>query len=74
MRAAASAVARISTLGAAGSGLPYLRATLPRRAFPEIWDARSFMLSHDEARGIYTPRQLSSYGFLHDRGTRKARG
>ena len=58
---------RISTLGAAGSGLSYLRGTLPKRVFPEIWDARTFMLSHDEAAGIYTPRQLSSYGFLHEK-------
>jgi len=58
---------RISTMGAAGSGLGYLRNTLQRRAFPEIWDARSFMLSDDEAAGIYTKRQLSTYGFLHEK-------
>ena len=28
---------RISTLGAADSGLPYLRGTLSKRVFPEIW-------------------------------------
>lgn len=58
---------RISTMGEAGSGLQYLRATLQRRVFPEIWDARSFMLSDDEAAGIYTKRQLSTYGFLHEK-------
>ncbi len=58
---------RISTTGMAGSGLQYLRATLQRRVYPEIWDARSFMLSDDEAAGIYTKRQLSSYGFLHEK-------
>jgi tryptophan 2,3-dioxygenase len=58
---------RISTTGMAGSGLQYLRATLNRRVFPEIWDARSFMLSDDEAAGIYTKRQLSTYGFLHEK-------
>ena len=58
---------RISTTGMAGSGLQYLRATLQRRVFPEIWDARSFMLSDDEAAGIYTKRQLSTYGFLHEK-------
>lgn len=58
---------RISTMGAAGSGLGYLRTTLQRRAFPEIWDARSFMLSDDEAAGIYTPKQLGTFGFLNEK-------
>lgn len=58
---------RISTTGMTGSGLQYLRATLQRRAFPEIWDARSFMLSDDEAAGIYTKRQLGTYGFLNEK-------
>jgi tryptophan 2,3-dioxygenase len=58
---------RISTTGMTGSGLQYLRATLNRRVFPEIWDARSFMLSDEEAAGIYTKRQLSTYGFLHEK-------
>ena len=58
---------RISTTGMTGSGLQYLRATLNRRVFPEIWDARSFMLSDDEAAGIYTKRQLGTYGFLHEK-------
>ncbi len=57
---------RISTLGSAGSGLPYLRGTVAKRAFPEIWDARTFMLSHEEARDIYTQRELSSYRFVHE--------
>ena len=57
---------RISTLGAAGSGLQYLRGTLRKRAFPEIWDARSFMLSREEAAGIFDPGQLRAYGFLHE--------
>ncbi len=57
---------RISTLGAAGSGLPYLRGTASKRVFPEIWDARTFMLSHEEAKDIYTARELSAYGFLHE--------
>ena len=55
---------RISTLGASGSGLQYLRSTLPKRAFPEIWDARSFLLSRDEAAGIYGARELGAYGFV----------
>ena len=58
---------RISTMGAAGSGLAYLRATLQRRVFPEISDARSFMLSAEEAAGIYSKRQLSTYGFLNEK-------
>lgn len=58
---------RISTLGATGSGLQYLRGTVGKRVFPEIWDARSFLLSQEEASGIYTPRQLSSYGFKHEK-------
>ena len=57
---------RISTLGAAGSGLPYLRGTVAKRAFPEIWDARTFMLSHEEAKDIYTERELSFYRFVHE--------
>ena len=57
---------RISTLGAAGSGLSYLRGTVSKRVFPEIWDARTFMLSHEEAEEIYTARELSSYRFLHE--------
>ena len=55
---------RISTLGAAGSGLAYLRDTTSKRAFPEIMDARTFMLSRAEAAGIYSPEQLRPYGFL----------
>ena len=58
---------RISTLGSAGSGLQYLRGTLPRRVFPEIWDARSFMLSNEEALTIYTQKQLGRFGFLHEK-------
>lgn len=58
---------RISTMGASGSGLHYLRATLQRRVFPEIWDARSFMLSDEEASGIYSRQQLSRYGFLQEK-------
>ncbi len=58
---------RISTLGAVGSGLPYLRGTATKRAFPEIWDARTFVLSRDEAKDIYSPRQLRPYGFLHEK-------
>ena len=54
---------RISTLGAAGSGLAYLRDTTSKRAFPEITDARTFMLSRAEADGIYSPEQLRPYGF-----------
>ncbi len=58
---------RISTLGATGSGLQYLRGAVGKRAFPEIWDARSFLLSHEEAAGIYSARQLSSYGFKSEK-------
>lgn len=58
---------RISTLGATGSGLQYLRATVPKRAFPEIRDARSFLLSRDEAHGIYGVRELGAYGFLTEK-------
>lgn len=57
---------RISTLGAAGSGLLYLRETTTKRAFPEILDARAFVLSHEEAKDIYSPQQLSPYGFVHE--------
>ena len=60
---------RISTLGSAGSGLPYLRGTVAKKAFPEIWDARTFMLSHEEAKDIYTERELRPYGFLHERSS-----
>ena len=55
---------RISTLGAAGSGLAYLRDTTSKRAFPEITDARTFMLSQAEAADIYSTKQLRPYGFL----------
>ena len=58
---------RISTLGSAGSGLPYLRGTVSKKVFPEIWDARTFMLSHEEAKDIYTARELSPYRFLHEK-------
>lgn len=54
---------RLSTTGSAGSGLPYLRQTQPLKAFPELWDARSFLLGHDEVRGIYAPGLLERYGF-----------
>ncbi len=43
----------ISTTGAPSSGLQYLRGTLAKRAFPEIWDAWTFLLGHKEAEGIY---------------------
>ena len=36
------------------------RPALQRRAFPEIWDARSFMLSDEEASGIYSKKQLGT--------------
>lgn len=62
---------RVSTLGAAASGLPYLRDTRAKRIFPEIWDARSFLLSDDEAAGIYGERQLSSYGFVQEERRRR---
>ena len=65
---------RISTLGSAGSGLLYLRGTLRKRVFPEIWDARSFMLSRAESAGIYDPRQLRAYGFLHEKRPPGERG
>ncbi|MDH3690904.1 MAG: tryptophan 2,3-dioxygenase [Gammaproteobacteria bacterium] len=58
---------RISTLGAEGSGLPYLRGTLGKRVFPEIWDARSYMLSRDEAKDIYGAERLRYYGFLREK-------
>ncbi len=58
---------RLSTMGSAGSGLPYLRGTLRKRVFPEIWDARSFILSHAEAGGIYSASQLRAFGFLHEK-------
>ncbi len=61
---------RISTLGQAGSGLPYLRATVSKKVFPEIWDARTFMLSHEEAEGIYTARELGPYRFLQEKHPR----
>ena len=60
-------------MGATGSGLAYLRATLQRRVFPEIWDARSFMLSDEEASGIYSRKQLSRYGFLHEKRPPRSR-
>ncbi len=61
---------RISTLGSAGSGLPYLRGTVSKKVFPEIWDARTFMLSHEEAEDIYTTRELSPYRFLQEKRPR----
>ena len=64
---------RISTLGSAGSGLLYLRGTLHKRVFPEIWDARSFMLSREEAATIFTPRQLRAFGFVHEERSRRDR-
>ena len=44
---------RMSTMGAVDSGLGYLRETTSKRAFPEVWDARSFLLGHAEAEGMY---------------------
>jgi tryptophan 2,3-dioxygenase len=45
---------RISTTGETDSGLPYLHATLHRRVFPEMWDARTFLLGQKEAAGVYS--------------------
>ena len=44
---------RISTTGAPSSGLSYLQSTLAKRAFPEIWDARTFLLGRNEAAPVY---------------------
>ena len=45
---------RISTTGAPSSGLQYLQRTLAKRAFPEIWDARTFLLGQREASSVYS--------------------
>lgn len=47
---------RFSTMGAAGSGVPYLQETVHKRAFPEIWDARTFLIGTHEGAGLYTGR------------------
>jgi tryptophan 2,3-dioxygenase len=44
---------RLSTGGQKGSGLTYLRQTMLLRIFPETSDARSFLLGHREASGLY---------------------
>jgi len=44
---------RFSTMGGRASGLPYLQSTLYKRAFPEIWDARTFLLGAKEGADIY---------------------
>jgi tryptophan 2,3-dioxygenase len=44
---------RFSTMGGRASGLPYLQSTLYKRAFPEIWDARTFLLGAKEGTDIY---------------------
>ncbi|MBV8084073.1 MAG: hypothetical protein JO247_04575 [Chloroflexi bacterium] len=44
---------RISTMGAVDSGLGYLKATISKRAFPEVWEARSFLLGQGESEGMY---------------------
>jgi tryptophan 2,3-dioxygenase len=44
---------RFSTMGGRASGLPYLQSTLYKRAFPEIWDARTFLLGAREGADIY---------------------
>ena len=44
---------RFSTMGGRASGLPYLQSTLYKRAFPEIWDARTFLLGAKEGANIY---------------------
>jgi tryptophan 2,3-dioxygenase len=44
---------RFSTMGGRASGLPYLQGTLYKRAFPEIWDARTFLLGAKEGTDIY---------------------
>jgi tryptophan 2,3-dioxygenase len=44
---------RLSTGGQKGSGLGYLRKTMLLRALPEASDARSFLMGHREARGMY---------------------
>ena len=48
---------RISTHGEEGSGIPYLQKTLAKRVFPELWDARTFLLSHEEAQDVYKKRE-----------------
>ena len=47
---------RISTHGEEGSGIPYLQKTLAKRVFPELWDARTFLLSDEEAQDVYKKR------------------
>ena len=54
---------RISTLGRARSGLEYLYSTVHKRAFPELWDARTFLLGAEEARDIYPEISWSGYEF-----------
>ena len=44
---------RLSTGGQKGSGLTYLRQTMLLRIFPESSDARSFLMGHREASGLY---------------------
>jgi hypothetical protein len=56
---------RLSTGGQKGSGLTYLRQTMLLRIFPESSDARSFLMGHREASGLYAaaawqPFQLGS--------------
>lgn len=59
---------RISTMGQAHSGLDYLFATVHKRAFPELWDARTFLLGTREARSMYPKIAWSGYEFKFDGG------
>lgn len=52
---------RISTFGQSGSGLTYLQGTLGKKAFPEIWDARSFLLGNQESKELYALDEWKPY-------------
>lgn len=59
---------RVSTKGREGSGLGYLEGTLSMRAFPEFWDARTFLLGEEEARATYEDNAWQFYRLKIEEG------
>lgn len=57
---------RISTSGQPASGIPYLEGTTQKRAFPELWDARAYLLGDEDASTLYNSDEWKPFGFRRD--------
>jgi hypothetical protein len=57
---------RVSTMGDKGSGLAYLRRTLDKRAFSEIWDAREFILGRREVQDLYNDYEWKPFRMMYE--------